>query len=99
MFLDRYLLIFHIQTTGRTPGNMTDISIVPQELFQDEDEIYFDEDDVLQLQCIAEVENINGFPSKVYIYIYIIYKYTFHLNSQLAKITCKKHTLSASLRK
>lgn len=67
-FLDRYcLLIFYIQTTGRTPGNMTDISIVPQELFQDKDEIYFEEDDVLQLQCIAEVENINGFPSKVYI--------------------------------
>uniref|UniRef100_A0A8W8M8G0 Ig-like domain-containing protein n=1 Tax=Magallana gigas TaxID=29159 RepID=A0A8W8M8G0_MAGGI len=49
---------------GRTPGNMTDISIVPQELFQDKDEIYFEEDDVLQLQCIAEVENINGFPNK-----------------------------------
>lgn len=62
-FLDRYLLIFYIQTTGRTPGNMTDISIVPQ----DKDKIYFEEDDVLQLQCIAEVENINGFPSKVYI--------------------------------
>lgn len=96
-FLDRYLLIFYIQTTGRTPGNMTDISIVPQELFQDKDEIYFEEDDVLQLQCISEVENINGFPSKVY--IYITYQYTFHLNSELAKITCKKHTLSASLRK
>lgn len=53
--------------TGRTPGNMTDISILPQELFQDKDEIYSEEDDVLQLQCIAEVENINGFPSKVYI--------------------------------
>lgn len=46
---------------------MTDIFIVPQELFQDKDEIYYKEDDVIQLQCIAEVENINGFPSKVYL--------------------------------
>uniref|UniRef100_K1PT93 Uncharacterized protein n=1 Tax=Magallana gigas TaxID=29159 RepID=K1PT93_MAGGI len=53
-----------LECSGRTPGNMTDISIVPQILFQDKDEIYFEEDDVLQLQCIAEVENINGLPSK-----------------------------------
>lgn len=46
---------------------MTNISIVSQELFEDKDKIYFEEDDVLQLQCIAEVENIDDIPSKVFI--------------------------------
>lgn len=68
MILNRSLLIFYIQTIGRTPENITNISIIPQELFQDKDKIYFEEDDVLQLQCIAEVESINGIPGKVYIF-------------------------------
>lgn len=49
---------------GRTPENMENISIVPQELFQDKDKKDFEEGDVLQLQCIGEVESINGIPSK-----------------------------------
>lgn len=56
-FLDS---ILSIQTIGRTPENMKNISIVPQVIFQDKDKIYFEEDDVLQLQCIGEVESING---------------------------------------
>lgn len=62
---NRILLIFQIQTLGRTPEKMENISIVPQEIFQDKDKINFEEDDVLQLQCIGEVESINDIPSKV----------------------------------
>lgn len=65
-FLDRSLLILHIQTIGRTPENMINISIVPPGIHQDKDKINFKEDDVLQLQCIGEVESINGIPSKVH---------------------------------
>lgn len=57
----------YIQIIGRTPENMENISIVPQELFQDKDKKDFEEGDVLQLQCIGEVESINGIPSKVHI--------------------------------
>lgn len=62
---NRFLLIFYIQTLGRTPEKMENISIVPQEIFHDKDKINFEEDDVLHLQCIGEVESINGIPSKV----------------------------------
>ncbi|XP_065929496.1 uncharacterized protein [Magallana gigas] len=54
--------IFSIE--GRTPEKMENISIVSQGIFQDKDKINFEEDDVLQLQCIGEVETINGIPSK-----------------------------------
>lgn len=57
----------YIQIIGRTPENMENISIVPKELFQDKDKKDFEEGDVLQLQCIGEVESINGIPSKVHI--------------------------------
>lgn len=73
---NRFLLIFYIQTLGRTPEKIENISIVPQEIFHDKDKINFEEDDVLQLQCIGEVESINGIPSKVH---------TCILNRHLAK--------------
>lgn len=72
---NRSLLIFYIQTIGRTPEKMENISIVPQEIFQDKDKINFEEDDVLQLQCIGEVESINGIPSKVRTCILNLAKY------------------------
>lgn len=77
------MLIFFKQTIGRTPENMTDISIVPQ----DKDKIYFEEDDVLQLQCIAEVENINGMNSKVH-YILLLYYYYIIAYSDIYECTC-----------
>lgn len=46
---------------------MNNISIVRQGIFQEKDKIYFEEDDVIQLQCIGEVESINGNPSKVHV--------------------------------
>lgn len=46
---------------GQSPKNMERISIVTRQTSKS----LYETDDVLQLQCIGEVESINAMPSKV----------------------------------
>lgn len=46
---------------GQSPKKMERISIVTRQTSKS----LYETDDVLQLQCIGEVENINAMPSKV----------------------------------
>lgn len=62
------LLLGLKQTIWGTPEYMKKpIFIVPRELLQNKDKKYFEEDDLLKLQCIGEEESINGTPSKVHV--------------------------------
>lgn len=47
--------------TGNLPQNMQELSIVKLQ----QSKSLYETDDVLQLQCIGEVESINAMPSKV----------------------------------
>lgn len=46
---------------GQSPQKMQGISIMNRQLLK----LLYEADDVLELQCIGEVENINAMPSKV----------------------------------
>lgn len=48
--------------TGQPPKNILEISIINRQQLS---KSMYETDDVLQLQCIGEVENINSMPTKV----------------------------------
>lgn len=51
--------------TGQPPKNIQGISIINRQLSKS----LYKTDDVLQLQCIGEVENINAMPTKVCVHL------------------------------
>lgn len=47
--------------TGHPPKSIQEISIINRQMLKS----LYETDDVLQLQCIGEVENINSMPTQV----------------------------------
>lgn len=48
---------------------MYSLSIVDERFSKDRSNTLYEMDDVLQLQCVGEVENVNASPTKVNIYL------------------------------
>lgn len=48
---------------------MHSLSIVDERFSKDRSNTLYEMDDVLQLQCVGEVENVNASPTKVNIYL------------------------------
>lgn len=72
-----------ISIIGESPKYMHSISNVDERFSKDRSNTLYKMDDVVQLQCVGEVENVNSNPTKVNTFLF-----TQHLNYFFTKKCC-----------
>lgn len=72
-----------ISIIGESPKYMHSISNVDERFSKDRSNTLYKMDDVVQLQCVGEVENVNSSPTKVNTFLF-----TQHLNYFFTKKCC-----------